>query len=284
MFDFRLSQSEIKAFRIVCGGNNVLSKIAEAIGISKSRSSEIMKRLEDKGFVSKSEQWPVKIFIDANAHATALKKIFLAEGSIPWEHYLSDLGCLVLLYLANEWDTATSVAQNIGVTSRSVHYVINRCHYNGMLEKEGTRYRLSERMPQLKLFITEFSSYYNTRLCMDIGQNTWKVWERGMDMLIASREPIDDERAQVTGVSDMQASTLIMRAQLYYISPTNEEPTFEDRLVHLLRWDPESDRVRRDIVQLLGRRENDFNVERLRQVSEKMGVKEKMEEILEDVL
>lgn len=284
MFDFRLSRSEIKAFRAVCKNNNRISNIADAIGISRSRSSEIIKRLEDKGFVSKSEQWPVKICIDANAHATALKKLFLAEGSIPWELYLSDLGCLVLLHLANEWDTTKSVAQNLGVTSRSVHYVINRCHYNGMLEKEGTRYRLAERMPQLKLFITEFGSYYNTRLCMDISQNAWKVWERGTDMLIASREPIEDDRTQVTGVSDIQESTMIMRAQLYYVTFGNEKPTFEDRLVHLLRWDPESDRVRRDIVQLLGRHGNEVDIERLRHVSERMGVKEKMEKILEDEL
>ncbi len=170
----KLNKSMIEAFTEVVRGINTIENLALAMRKSPNRTVEIIKDLENEGFLNKRTDYSIKgsrkIIELANTYpAVKLKEIIFEYPTILGD-VLSDSKLLFLAALSEDWMT-TAVASDLSLVSK---YMIER--YRKMLKDRGLiiqkkeLYTLNEKAwPSVKDFLMAYRNYSAIR-----GNVKWK--------------------------------------------------------------------------------------------------------------
>ena len=121
----------IQAFTNIVKGIDTMEKLALAIHKSPNRTVEIVKDLENEGFVIKRINYSIKgsrkiIEIANTAHAIKLKELFFAYLGISFNDILVDSQLLFLAAVSEDWMTTSIASDLMGVSK----YMIDRYRKN----------------------------------------------------------------------------------------------------------------------------------------------------------
>ncbi len=171
----RLNKIMIKTFSKVAHGINTMEELAKALYKSTNRMTEVIKDLEDEGFVIKQANYTMKgsrkiVDIATTNHAVKLKELMFEYPTLKFEDLLSDSKLLYLAALSEDWiDT-----QNASGLSRISKYMIQRYRKSlknrGVIIQKDILYKLNEKAwPHLKEFLIAYKNYSTIK-----GSIKWK--------------------------------------------------------------------------------------------------------------
>ena len=171
----KLNRPMIQAFTNIVKGIDTMEKLALAIHKSPNRTVEIVKDLENEGFVIKRINYSIKgsrkiIEIANTAHAIKLKELFFAYLGISFNDILVDSQLLFLAAVCEDWMTTSIASDLMGVSKYMIDRYRKKLKNRGFIVQKDKFYKINEKAwPLLKEFLISYKNYSTTN-----GQVKWK--------------------------------------------------------------------------------------------------------------
>ena len=165
----------IQAFTNIVKGIDTMEKLALAIHKSPNRTVEIVKDLENEGFVIKRINYSIKgsrkiIEIANTAHAIKLKELFFAYLGISFNDILVDSQLLFLAAVSEDWMTTSIASDLMGVSKYMIDRYRKKLKNRGFIVQKDKFYKINEKaLLLLKEFLISYKNYSTTN-----GQVKWK--------------------------------------------------------------------------------------------------------------
>ena len=271
MWNIKLSRTELLIFRFISSGNYGLGSISKAAGMSVNRVSEVLRKLEEKGFILEMNRRPKRVGFNNLEHSMALHTLFLEMSHIDWSKYLDNSSIPVLISIVDEFLKPDRMTY--GTSLKTVYNVLKKFRSIGAVQKKGKAYGISSRFHLLKFFLVSYSKYYYRQLIPKIDPEAWIIWNGGNRVLFGSRSSIEDDRVVITGIQAVPEFFPDLVCDHYlYVVPKREKLPAEEHLAYTLRGLSNEGRVRRAIKELIRNKMMDLNVSHLHGLAERMGV------------
>ena len=168
----------IHVFTEITHGINTIEGLALAINKSVNRTVEIIRDLENEGFVIKNVNYSIKgsrkiIELANTSHSAKLKGLIFEYPRIKFEDILSDSKLLFLAALSEDWMT-TDIATDLSAVSKyMVDRYRKRLKNRGVIVQKNGLYKLNEKAwPLLKELLIAYKNYSNIK-----GNVKWKYNE-----------------------------------------------------------------------------------------------------------
>lgn len=174
----KLNKAMIKAFTKIVHGINSIEKLALALNKSLSRTVEIIKDLENEGFVVKRSNYKIKgsrkiIELANTSHAIKLKDTIFEDSTIRFEDLLSDSKLLFLTALSEDWMDTTAASDLSSVSKYMIDRYRKMLKNRGIIVQKDGLYKINEKSwPLLREFLIEYKNYSKIS-----GQIRWKYQE-----------------------------------------------------------------------------------------------------------
>lgn len=273
MWNLQLGKPEIRVFGCILQGVAGMKEIASAVGLSSNRVSEILGELEQKNFTRTVVRRPKRVAIGNGEHAAALHTLIRETGHIDWSRYLHGSAVSVLVKIAAGPDRPDRIAH--GSSLKTVYNVLNRFTAIGAIRKRGRTYTMSPRYHHLKDFLLSYSRYYNRCLVREIDPGAWMIWNGGNCILIGTRNRLDDERAEITGIHAVpELFPDVISDHYLYVVPKTQPLTREEHIAYVLKGFSSEGRVIRRVKQFLKDGDNDLDRDTLHRLAGRMGVED----------
>lgn len=259
MWDFNLSQNELRFFISICKGLTDLGSLSQAHKLSKNRSSEIVASLQEKGLVTEIRRRPKIVSVSFFAHSQALKNLIEDQGHIDWPKFLSNSTIRILVQILREPLPAKRLMN--GLSKKTAYNVLDRSSAIGAIRTEDNKYQISDRFVSLKIFLEEFGKFYHLSLIQEIDQNLWMIYN-GPDLaLVGARKQIFDKRLIPTGIGGAPEyfGDLLSSQYLYLVSQRTNFLS-EEHIVFAVLGNPNEGRIIRVVKGVLADPPENFNV------------------------
>lgn len=259
MWNINLSKMELLIFSNISSEINDLGSLSRAADLSVNRVSEILKKLEEKGFVLDMARRPRRVGIRDLEHSMALRALFLEMAHIDWSKYLDNSSISVLINIADEFVRADQIAYETSL--KTVYNVLKKFRSIGGVRKHGGAYKISSRFHMLKFFLDSYSSYYYRRLITEIDTDAWIIWNGPDKILFGANKVIADERVEMTGIQAVPDRFPDLVCDHYlYVVPKKKDLTVEEHIAYTLRGLSNEGRVIRAVNKLLKNNTKDLDI------------------------
>lgn len=259
MFDYRLSKKEITILEETCKGGRSIEEIQQHIDLSYSRTSELLTRLESKGFISKSNTLKKDISISDREHAQKFCDLVKRKQHIDWKPILSESKAKILTQLCYMPHPKKLLSQLTLRSEKTIRYSLERPREIGILTKDN---EITERFRPLCSFLNSWRRYYNIKFKEEIAPNATFLWQGGLEFIIETEREIDDDRLQSTAPSAL-AKDIFYTKNTYICS--HVEQNIYEHILNTLTVRPDDKRVLEAVKKEL----EGLNVDRLISLAER---------------
>jgi len=271
MWNINMSKKELLIFRNISSDINDLDSLSRAVDLSVNRVSEVLTKLEEKGFVLEMERRPRRVAINNLEHSMALRALLLEMDHIDWSKYLNNSSISVLINITDELLRPDQMAYKTSL--KTVYNVLKKFRSIGGVQKHGGAYRISSRFHMLKFFLTSYSSYYYRKLIAEIDVDAWIIWNGTDKILFGAHKVIADERVEMTGIQAVPDLFPDLVCDHYlYVAPKRENLTVEEHMAYTLRGLSNEGRVIRTVKKLIKNNTKNLDIARMKHLSERMGI------------
>ncbi len=279
MWDIKISNTELSMFKLVATGEVELGSLAGLAGLSPNRASEILLKLEEKGFISEQSRRPKMVRVNNLEHSQALYSLFQDQGHIDWPQYLSGSAIQVLAPITDEFKNPSEMARGVGL--KTVYNVLNKIKAIGAVEKQKGSYCISNRFGSLKRFLIKFTQYYNLQLINELNPGAWTIYN-GVEMAVfGSRSRLTDKRVILTGVEAVPDlfPDLITKHRLYVIT-RKKSISREEHIIITLYAMPNEGRIERAVRQTMENEKNGLDIGRMKRIAKRFDIEELIERMV----
>jgi len=271
MWNLKLSKKELLIFRCISSGINDLGSISRAVELSVNRVSEVLTKLERKGFIQETDRRPKRVEIRNLEHPMALHALFVEMDYIDWSEYLKSSSIPVLINIADEFLRPDQMAHDVSL--KTVYNVLNKFKSIGGIRKRGGAYGISSRFPLLRSFLISYSGYYYRQWIREMDADAWIIRIRGNKVLFGTRKTIENESVEMTGIQAVpEFFPDLVTDHFLYVVPRRDMLTSEEHLAYTLLGLSNERRVRRAIKDHIRDNAKNLDISLLLRLAEKMGI------------
>lgn len=257
-----------------------VSELAERLDRSRSRASEVVSALEEKGLVRKERAGKSKRVAPTESKVIELYHDLtqrFAHVDLP---ALLSGPTITLLYYFDEPVTVADLADRTDNYRNTVHRRVKRLLDRGILSKDDSRYALTDEFQCLHRFAREYVHHAHRQRAAAAMEAFTILWEDHESFLLRTDKAVTDESFIPTGPERFEEYGLPLLATetRYYFYPAGEIELIPEELIcHMLVIDAGT-RFQSYCLLLLGHAEIDED--RLRERAEDYGVSATVEELL----
>lgn len=185
-----ISRSGWLVLRKLVNQSYSIAQLAYTLHRSPSWTSEIIKQLEQEGFVLKKKKGiTVQAALAQTSPAIALQRLLVRKQSIPFEKYAVGKSLLMLFSLLHEPKSVKELSWICNLNQQMVRYYLRRLLHYFVLGKDKKRYIISRQgFPELWDFLEAYRNFSPVSGSV--------VWKLGKEILFETRHEVD---AQLTG-------------------------------------------------------------------------------------
>ncbi len=250
MFDYRLSPKEINILTNLCKKERGIEELSENISLSYTRTSELITRLQDKGFVTKTGKLKKNIRRAKAEHAQRFCELTTTSPHIDWKELLSHSKAEILTQICSSKQNTQQISKETKKTKRTVRDNLKKPKEIGLIKKRDDRFEITERFSPLCSFLKSWRYFYNSSLKDEAAPSSAMIWQQGLEFIIESDSPIDNENFDETGpsiLSDIDEE--LVYASYTYIY-TKRELDIKDHLKNALRIESDNKRVQKSVKKI----------------------------------
>jgi DNA-binding transcriptional ArsR family regulator len=247
MVNERLSHSDLRIFEVVLAGELASGRIAKAIGLSPSYTSECLRRLLSMGLILTRRKGITVFARPSTSQVAAALALLMKEGSgLDVSKVLTGPGLALLPHILPPGKTARDLVAAARLSQMTVMERIRLWREMGLVVREkGTGlYKLAPGQRELADFAQRYAEDRDRRMLAGKIPGALILW-RGSDGFLFSV----DAGTAVKGFVPAGPSALeepIVRSRDYYIGGQQHHRLSRDEaLVQTLLVDPSNPRVRR---------------------------------------
>ena len=176
-----------------------ISELADRMGRSQNRVSEIVSGLSAKGLVLKQREGRSKRIVPTESKAVELyHDIITRYGHTDPPKLLAGKG-IELLYYLDEPITVRELAERTDNYRNTVHRRLKTLQNRGIVGKTDSTYVLTEEFTVFHEFATELIHHDHRRKVGEAVDTSTILWEDHESFLFETPEEIEDERFVLTG-------------------------------------------------------------------------------------
>jgi DNA-binding transcriptional ArsR family regulator len=276
----RLSPWDIRIFESVLSGEKASGRIAQALGLSPSYTSECVNRLRGMGLVEVRRAGLSVLVRPARSPSAAALARLLKEGSgLNISKVLTGPGLALLPHLLPPGRTANELIEASALSRMTVMERIRLWRGMGLAVRDPStgRYSLAPGQRELSDFAAGYSDDRNRRAAAEAAAGAILLWHGPEGFLFSV-----DAGTPVKGFTPAGPSALGVRiatSRDYYLAGRRRRISHDEALVQTLLVDPGNPRIRR---MLRERAAGDAEVRRnMAVLAEKYGMQREMAEALE---
>ncbi len=253
MFDYQLSKKEISILRKTCGSDQSIDSLKDQINLSYSRTSEILTKLENKGFINKSNNLKKNISISDRNHAQKLCDLLRKKGHIDWETVLSDSKAKILTQLCYMPQNIKHLSKLTSRSNKTIRYSLKKPQELGILTNSN---QITERYESLCSFLQSWRRYHNIKFVKERAQNSTFQWQGGLEFIIENEQKIDHKKLQETGPSKLDEELFYTQNTYIY---SNKPQNIYDHIINSLTIYPDDKRIHNAVKKVIKKRKMDID-------------------------
>ncbi|MEE9223490.1 MAG: helix-turn-helix domain-containing protein [Thermoplasmata archaeon] len=197
--------------------SKTIGQIARDVGMSDGRTSQLVKRLQEDGFLHKRRSGTSKrtSFSD-RLFAEYLRGVILRNGIDLSDMFRYPYFDILLTLKDRELDKE-SLADGTDASLYQVKKYVLQLERKGILRTSDGKVKISRTLPELNRFLKAYSSYSNLKRLRGMTSKGAMVWENGLEFIFFA--PIDEgiSGAEPTGISAMSRYGIdIISDRVYY--------------------------------------------------------------------
>ncbi len=277
---FTFSKGEIFTVRIITDHREAsIRELSTLMKIPESSVSKNVKSLEIKGIV-KTRKEGMKKYVDISDrnYALSLFEMLKTEPYVPWEKLVSNSSIPVLFRISTGEESFEHELSHV-----STWRALNNLSMHGMITAEPEGLLIRDRY--LSRFISDYSDQVSRKYLMGIlPKDAVILWRSGYRCLfrIKSLSDIKPEALPkgtfptALTVSPEFGIQFITSDSYYYFEPNLIELTLEEKILHTLLIDPESQTYASYALLLAFKVKNDIDMDLLMAKSRKYKLEEKV--------
>ncbi|MBS3790586.1 MAG: MarR family transcriptional regulator [Candidatus Thermoplasmatota archaeon] len=250
MFDYRLSPKEIDLLSKICKKEMSIEELSQEISLSYSRTSELITRLKDKGFVTKTGNLKKSIKRAKTEHAQRFCQLTKTFPHIDWKDFLSHSKAEILTQICSSKQNIQQLSDITDKTERTIRDNLKKPKEIGLVKQKNDDFKITERFTPCCSFLRSWRYFYNLSLKDEIEPNASIVQQRGLEFLIESDSPIYNENFVETGpslLSDLD-DELIYTSYTYIY--TKRGLALEEHLNNALRIEGDNERIKKSVKKI----------------------------------
>ena len=217
-----------------------VSELADRLDRSRSYTSELVTGLEEQGLVRTRREGRRKLVAPAESKAVELfQHLVQTYPHIDFPELLTRKTIACLYYL----DTPVTVAELAELTGdyrNTVNRVVTRLQNRGIVQKQDSRYRLTDDFLLLHEFATEYGHHRHRQTAAAQATSYTILWESFTEFLVQTGDPVDNVAFHRTGPGRFQAfgPPLLTTNRYHYLyAEDRHDLTAPDVVCHTLLID-----------------------------------------------
>ena len=250
MFDYRLSPKEINILTNLCKKERGIEELSKNISLSYTRTSELITRLQDKGFVTKTGKLKKNIRRAKAEHAQRFCELTITYPHIDWKDLLSHSKAEILTQICSSKQNIQQISKETKKTKRTVRDNLKKPKEIGLIKKRDDRIEITERFSPLCSFLKSWRYFYNSSLKDEAAPSSAIIWQQGLEFIIESDSPIDNENFDETGPSILSDIDEELVYTSYTYIYTKRELDIKDHLKNALRIESDNKRVQKSVKKI----------------------------------
>ncbi|MFW6144203.1 MAG: MarR family transcriptional regulator [Candidatus Natronoplasma sp.] len=250
MFQYRLSPKEIQLLTNLCKRESSIEELSHQISLSYSRTSELITRLKDKGFVTKTGNLKKSIRRAKAEHAQRFCELTTTFPHIDWKDLLSHSNAKILTQICSANQNIQQLSEITDKTERTIRDNLKKPKEIGLVKQKNDNFRITERFTPCCSFLKSWRYFYNLSLKDEIAPTSTIVWQSGLEFIIESGSPIDNEDLEKTGPSLLSGLDDKLVYTSYTYMYTKREIDLEEHLNNALRIEGNNERIRKSVKKI----------------------------------
>ena len=250
MFQYRLSPKEIDLLTNICKGESSIEELSQNISVSYSRTSELITRLKDKGFITKTGNLKKTIKIAKTEHAQRFCELTTSFPHIDWKDLLSHSKAEILTQICSSKQNVQQISDITNKTERTIRDNLKKPKEIGLVNQKNDDYKITKRFTPCCSFLKSWRYFYNISLKDEIDPSSAIVWQSGLEFMIESDSPLDNENFDETGpslLSDLD-DELVYTTNTYIY--TNRELALKEHLKNALIIERDNERIKKSVKKI----------------------------------
>ncbi len=250
MFDYRLSPKEINILANLCKKERSIEELSKNISLSYTRTSELITRLQRKGFLTKTGTLKKTVRTTKAEHAQRFCELITTFPHIDWKDLLSHSKVEILTQICSSEHDIKQLSEITKKTERTIRNNLKKPNEMGLIEKKDDRFKITERFTPLCSFLKSWRYFYNSSLIEEVKPSSAMIWQQGLEFIIESDSPIDNENFDETGpsiLSDLD-DELVYTSHTYIY--TKRGLDIKDHLKNALRIERDNKRIQKSVKKI----------------------------------
>lgn len=250
MFDYRLSPKEINILTNLCKKERSIEELSKNISLSYTRTSELITRLQNKGFVTKTGKLKKSIRRANAEHAHRFCELTTTFPHIDWKELLSHSKAEILTQICSSQQNTQQLSKETKKTKRTIRDNLKKPKEIGLIKNRDDKFEITERFSSLCSFLKSWRYFYNSSLKDESAPSSAIIWQQGLEFIIESDSSIDNDNFDETGpsiLSDLD-DELVYTSYTYIY--TKRELDIEDHLKNALRIEGDNKRIQRSVKKI----------------------------------
>jgi DNA-binding MarR family transcriptional regulator len=253
-----LGKSEIRLLQTLQkeGEGVTISTLSQSMGISLSRTSEMVDSLRRKGFVEVERINKKKLVSFADTkHAQLMKDLLGRFEYMDFSSIISGDAISVLWVLDRE-RSVKEISSISGVSRANIHRVLKRLMEKGVVRKKDSKYSLNLDFVILNEIAKEMVHYLHRKKARKLSPQATVVWEGLREFIVKAPAAKEHKGFHLTGPSklgDYGVPLLLTDTSYYFYSEKKEGVDIYDVVIHTLLIDPKSTRYITYLLILLAK-------------------------------
>ena len=253
-----LGKSELKLLQTLQKGGEgaPISTLSQRLGVSLSRTSELVDSLRRKGFIKVERVNKKKhvSFADTK-HAQLMRDLLGRFNYMDFSGIISG-DTLSVLWVLDRGRSVKEITSVSGVSRASVHRILKRLMERGIVRKKDSRYSLIPDFILLNEIAREMVHYLHRKKARKLSPRAVVVWEGLREFIVKAPEAMEHKNFHLTGPSklgDYGVPLLLTGESYYFYSEKKEGVDIYDVVIHTLLIDPKSTRYITYLLILLAK-------------------------------
>jgi|GEM_PF-2763503 len=250
MFRYRLSPKEIDLLTNICKGKSSIEELSQQISLSYSRTSELITRLKDKRFITKTGNLKKSIKRAKTEHAQRFCELTTSFPHIDWKDLLSHSKAEILTQICSSEQNIRQLSEITNKTERTIRDNLKKPDEIGLVKRKNDNYKITKRFTPCCSFLRNWRYFYNISLKDEIDPSSAIIWQQGLEFMIESDSSIDNEDIEETGpslLSDLD-DDLVYTTNTYIY--TTRELSLKEHLKNALMIEKDNERIKKSVKKI----------------------------------
>ncbi len=250
MFDYRLSPKEIDLLTKICEEETDIEELSENVSLSYTRTSELITRLKDKGFVTKTGKLKKKIKTAKTEHAQKYCELTAVFPHIDWKDLLSHSNAEILTQICAFNQNIKQLSKTTDKTKRTIRDNLRKPKEIGLVKRKDNVFKITERFTPCCSFLKSWRYFYHISLKDEIKPNSTIIWQRGLEFIVESSSPIEEKNFIETGPSYLTDLDDELVYTSYTYIYTKRELDMKEHLKNALILEKGNKRIRESVKKI----------------------------------